>query len=278
MTKMTRSAYFCIVLITVALALSACSDPDTANGQADVGDSDTDTDAQSDVHSPSLDANGTEDAQSSDDTGPAPQDTTTYEDADATTYEDADASDEDAQTGEDTGGDVDTGPEYDTGPGPGAESLTAEEQALFDGLNDLRQEHGLDPVPLSYSLTVVARTHVQDLIDHGSEVLSGECNLHSWSEHGNWTPCCYTPDHAEASCMWSKPGELTNYTGMGYEISAYAQNAQMAVNSWNGSELHRNVIINEGIWDDHNWQALGIGIDGGYAHAWFGTAADPDEF
>ena len=157
--------------------------------------------------------------------------------------------------------------------------LTPIERDLYEAINDYRAEEGLAAIPLSYSLTFVARTHVQDLIDHGSVVLVGDCNLHSWSDQGSWTPCCYTPDHAEASCMWNKPRELTNYSGSGYEISTTAaSSAQSALSSWQGSSAHRAVILNQGVWESMTWRAIGIGIDGGYSHVWFGTQADPDDW
>ena len=55
-----------------------------------------------------------------------------------------------------------------------------------------------------------------------------ECNLHSWSDKGPWSACCYTPDHAQAQCMWDKPSELTNYPGNGYEISAAGYDSAQA--------------------------------------------------
>lgn len=54
--------------------------------------------------------------------------------------------------------------------------------------------------------------------------IGGECNLHSWSNNGYglWNGCCYTSNHAAASCMWDKPREISGgiFTGNGYENSA----------------------------------------------------------
>lgn len=160
----------------------------------------------------------------------------------------------------------------------GTSCLTEAEQTLFDAINAYRAEHDLPPVPLSYSLTIVARAHVEDLNTHGSTVLTSECNMHSWSPHGTWTACCYTRDHAQAACMWNKPSELTNYRGHGFEISAGTGNPLTALSLWKGSAGHNNVILNRSAWANYTWRAIGIGVRGGYAHVWFGAQSDPDTF
>ena len=184
-------------------------------------------------------------------------------------------------------GEPDADPEEpDADPGepdtwePEESPLTANEQELYDLINAYRVDNGLPEIPLSYSLTVVARAHVQDLIDHGSEILiPGQCNLHSWSDYGPWTGCCYDPDHSQAACMWNKPSELTNYTGHGFEISVSgAWSPQSAMSAWQGSAGHNAVILNQGQSWSTPWLAMGVGIDGGYSHVWFGRVTDPDDF
>jgi uncharacterized protein YkwD len=44
--------------------------------------------------------------------------------------------------------------------------------------------------------------------------------------------------------------------------------------SWKGSPGHNAVILNEGIWSDSNWKAIGVGIYKGYAVIWFGEEPD----
>jgi hypothetical protein len=101
--------------------------------------------------------------------------------------------------------------------------------------------------------------------------------MHSWSDAGTWSPCCYTDDHAESQCMWDKPRELTDYPGDGFEISygAWGMPADPAgaLAGWQSSPPHREVILNAGMWSDA-WQAVGIGIRGGYASVWFGVEAE----
>ena len=142
-------------------------------------------------------------------------------------------------------------------------------------LNAYRAEKGKPPIPLSPSLCIVGDTHAQDLVDNSPDA-APECNLHSWSNAGSWSPCCYTADHAQAKCMWDKPKELTSYPGNGYENAASgAQGPAGALDLWKGSPAHNDVILNQGIWKDFPWGAVGAGFDGGYAVLWFGQEADP---
>jgi uncharacterized protein YkwD len=163
-----------------------------------------------------------------------------------------------------------------------SQELSEEEQKLYDLVMEYRSENGLLEIPLSSSLTIVAQTHVKDLMEN--DPTSDECNLHSWSSNGNWTPCCYTDDHAQAEKMWSKPSELTNYQGNGYEIASafWSSNdnqitAEQALKQWQNSSGHNAVIINKSVWKNHPWQAIGIGIYGNYAVIWFGDEMDSAE-
>lgn len=157
--------------------------------------------------------------------------------------------------------------------------LTDAEKELAQLINKYRQEQGLATFKLSKSLTKVARYHVYDSLEHLS--LDEKCNLHSWSNQGFWTGGCYTADHNNASLMWSKPDEITNgeYTGYGYEIS-YWHSAQVtpkgALEAWQKSKGHHDVIIGNGSWSDLN--VMGIAIQGNYAHVWFGKEEDPNGY
>jgi len=158
--------------------------------------------------------------------------------------------------------------------------LTETEQQLAIMINTYRAENHLPAIELSVSLTYVAHTHCNDLAE--SNVNSGKCNLHSWSDHGKWTSCCYTPDHRHAACMWNKPRELTSYTGDGFEIAYFttatfdspAAYAKEILESWKESPAHNEVIINRGIWDKVAWKAMGVSIWRRYATVWFGKETD----
>ncbi|MBK7030062.1 MAG: CAP domain-containing protein [Bacteroidales bacterium] len=159
--------------------------------------------------------------------------------------------------------------------------LTTTEQYLAKMINAYRVSEGLPALPYSYSLSLVAGIHCQDLYE--SYTHSGRCNLHSWSDKGSWTSCCYTDDHKKAECIWNKPRELTSYQGDGFEIAYYTtraledpkEYASDILESWKGSPGHNAVIINKGIWKSVEWNAMGIGIVDGYATVWFGKLADP---
>jgi Cysteine-rich secretory protein family len=147
--------------------------------------------------------------------------------------------------------------------------------ALVERINDYRAEKGLDQIPQSSALMKTAKNHVVDLLEH--DPVHGDCNLHSWSGSGDWSACCYTDDHANAECMWNKPGEIAGYSGNGYEIAAWAGDAidaEGALEQWKGSQGHHDVILNRGTWEDNQWLAIGAAIKGGFAVVWFGEVPD----
>ena len=165
-----------------------------------------------------------------------------------------------------------------------AQTLSVEEKKLYSLIMEYREENGLKTIPISKSLTIVAQTHSNDLMENYFD--NYNCNLHSWSSKGNWTPCCYTPDHLESNCMWLKPSEITNYDGYGFEISFTTSkyidgkkvddivSANESLNGWKSSVGHNNVILNKDIWSDVEWKAIGIGIIGNYSCVWFGEELD----
>ena len=172
------------------------------------------------------------------------------------------------------------------GSGAGGSGFAAEAVALCEVINDYREQQGLAKVPFSPALFTVAAAHVGDLGGH-PEMLTADCNLHSWSEgSAEWTGCCYTADHAKAQCMWDKPRELTSdwgaeqYQGNGYEIAeSGAGSPEQALELWKGSPGHHNVILNADIWTDLSpWPAMGCAFAGGYGVVWFGDQADPKVF
>lgn len=156
--------------------------------------------------------------------------------------------------------------------------ISKDEIKLYELIMQYRKEKGLPAIPLSRALTFVAKSHAKDLSEN---TLSDGCNMHSWSDKGNWTACCYTSDHKKAQCMWDKPMELTNYSGDGFEIAhgvngTYKATPEKALEGWKNSKGHNSVIISEGKWADNPWKAIGIGIYNGYAVVWFGMDADSE--
>jgi len=166
-----------------------------------------------------------------------------------------------------------------TGEGP----LSTAERDLADLINGERAAAGLPAIPVTVSLTKVARLHVADLNayrpDTGTDPRGQACNLHSWSSHGTWTAVCYTDDHYYSTMMWNKPGEITSvYDDNGYEI-AHGGGSDVtpagAMNGWKSSVAHLDVILERDIWANSLWQSLGVAISGKYAVAWFGEDPDP---
>ncbi len=155
---------------------------------------------------------------------------------------------------------------------------SAKEVKLFNKINEYRKKHNLSKIDISQKLTTVADAHVRDLNQNKPHENSEACNLHSWSDNGPWTACCYTDDHAQTSCMWDKPGELTTYSGNGYEISYGAKGIEVtpksALEAWKDSESHNKLMLNKGQWENLEWNAMGISLKGDYAVVWFGEKAD----
>ena len=161
-----------------------------------------------------------------------------------------------------------------------AMGVSEKEAKLYYIINAYRESQGLQKLSFSKSLTIVARTHVLDSNTYTPENQRDsrgmQGNLHSWSNHGSWTPVVYTSDHQYAANMWSKPRELTSYTGNGYEISSWKSGnitPEDALDLWKNSSGHNAVMTTQGNWSD--LKTMGVSIEGKYAHVWFGSAADP---
>jgi uncharacterized protein YkwD len=148
---------------------------------------------------------------------------------------------------------------------------------LYKLIMDYRKSKNLDVIPFSAKLTLVAQTHAKDLADNYDFKPNNRCNPHSWSKKGKWTSCCYTNDHKQAACMWSKPQEIAGYSSEGYEIAYYSSigaSAQEGLDGWKISEGHNPLLINSGSWSKRKWNAIGVGIYKEYGIVWFGEAAD----
>ncbi|MGE5425318.1 MAG: CAP domain-containing protein [Syntrophothermus sp.] len=157
--------------------------------------------------------------------------------------------------------------------------LNEAEKEIFRLVNEYREQNHLPAVKFSPSLSYVAYCHVRDLAENLPA--DERCNLHSWSEKGPWSSCCYTEDHMRASCMWAKPRELTSYKSDGYEIAYWTNEvlfpdefAAKAIRGWKKSPPHNEVMVNLDQWKTISWKAMGVGVYKGYAVVWFGDAPD----
>lgn len=165
-------------------------------------------------------------------------------------------------------------------PGTVAASETTD---LAAAITAYRQDHGLDAIPLSPELTEVAKAHVHDLMAYSTtdpNYTGTDCVPHGWSSHGDWTGGCYRySDPATSEIMWSKPKEIADYPGNGYEILYWTTGtpatATDALQAWSEDAPHNDVILNQGIWKDLTWRAIGIWVEDGWASVWFGEQTDP---
>jgi hypothetical protein len=140
-------------------------------------------------------------------------------------------------------------------------------------------------IPLSPALEATAAAHVADLLAH-PEIVMPPCTAFSWSNFGGglWNGCCFTPDQAQAQCMWSKPAEISTglgfitYPGLGYELIGFADpmTPQRAMDLFTSAPSYNAVMLNLPPWGSFApWPALGAAVSGNYASIWFGDATDP---
>jgi hypothetical protein len=141
------------------------------------------------------------------------------------------------------------------------DGIEAEELQLYNLINDYRVSNNLAPIPLSASLSLVANRHVVDLQENVGTL------THDWS------------DATGPEAYWYAPQRLnTAYPGLGYENAYWSSNgatAEGALVGWQNSSGHNAVILNQGMWADNDWSALGIGIYQDYAVMWVGEEVDP---
>lgn len=160
---------------------------------------------------------------------------------------------------------------------PSSYCLQPAEKQLANGINHIRLSHGKKALPLSISLSYVARTHVTDLfINHPDTSI---CNLSSWSNKGKgkWKAVCYNPYVVKHNGMWNKPKELTGYRYRGYEMVAYTQdnlNVDSILSLWKDSPEAMAMILTNGVWKEKSWASMGVGLNRHYASVWFGQRPD----
>ncbi len=146
---------------------------------------------------------------------------------------------------------------------------------LYLLINDYRNSHDLPGIPLSGSLCYVAQVHAKDLVFN--RMKNKECGLHSWSDRGRWSPCCFSSRDPDYLCMWNKPKELTSYRFRGHEI-IYWQNDRMepmdALTQWKNQPQSDDMVLNRNMWSKKMWKAVGIAVYEGYAIVWLGEEPD----
>ena len=158
---------------------------------------------------------------------------------------------------------------------PSSYCLHPIEKQLADNINRIRKSHGKKVLPLSVSLSFVARTHVTDLLNNHPD--TSICNLSSWSGKGPWKACCYNAYVVNHNCMWKKPKELTTYPYRGYEMAAYTQdklNIDSVLSLWEDSPEAMDMLLTNGLWEKKSWECMGVGVNDHYVSVWFGQRPD----
>jgi hypothetical protein len=160
---------------------------------------------------------------------------------------------------------------------PGNYCLTREEYRLYQLINDFRKANGLQVIPISKSLSYVARMHVLDLTQNRPD--TSFCSLSSWSDKGPWQPCCHSRITPNPLCILGKPAELSAYSGEGHEL-CYWDNLQVRPDSviafFSGLKQSRDLLTNQSKWSYFSWKAVGVAIYGHYASVWFGELPDSE--
>lgn len=158
---------------------------------------------------------------------------------------------------------------------PGDFCISQDEFKLYELINEYRKAMKLSEIPLSNSLSYVAKTHAIDLAENRPD--TNTCNFHSWSDKGKWKPCCFVREVKDRSCMLNKPKEFTLYPGVGYEVVYWESReatAARAFDQWRETTVSRSMMTNFKEWENRKWNALGVGIYKGFAIAWFGEKMD----
>lgn len=153
--------------------------------------------------------------------------------------------------------------------------ISSEEKKLFDQINMLLKEYDKKPLQASTSLYYVAKKHVEDLINNNPD--TSICNLSSWSDKGDWTPCCHNPYVPQQDCMWDKPNEMTRYPYRGYELVSYFEddfNADSVIQMWSSSKKVLDMLLTNGNFEKKKWVCMGVGMNANYASVWFGQRPD----
>lgn len=153
--------------------------------------------------------------------------------------------------------------------------VSEKEYRLYELINSLRTVSDMPAIKLSASMTYVAQTHAKDLVENHPD--TSICNLHSWSDKGKWTACCYQNYVLKRECMWNKPKELTPYKYRGYELAFASEeeiNPDSLMQLWLSIPEVQDMFLNKGAYQKKKWLAVGVGIKEGYACVWFGQVTD----
>lgn len=154
--------------------------------------------------------------------------------------------------------------------------ISDEENRLAGLINSLRKQNRLPDIALSSSLTLVAKLHVNDLQTNRPD--TSICSTASWSNKGNWTPCCFTALAPRFECIWNKPKELTNYPFRGYEITHYEEGiiqVDSLFSIWKKTPAVLDMLLGRNAHTDKRWAVMGLAVGENYVSLWLGQRPDP---
>jgi hypothetical protein len=155
--------------------------------------------------------------------------------------------------------------------------VSQQEYELYRKINDYRKSKGFQVIPISTSLSYVAKMHVIDLFENHPD--TSYCNLNSWSDKGPWKPCCHSNQKPDPECILNKPKELTSYPGQAHELCYFDSqiiHVDTVFNFWIKIDQARDILINNRKWGMYAWQSMGVGIHKQYACVWLGEDKDPE--
>lgn len=145
------------------------------------------------------------------------------------------------------------------------DDVSGAERELYKLINEYRKQNKLPEIPLSEALSVVANRHLLDI----------SLNLKTFT-HG-WSNCPYDIKNNDTwNCVFDAPKRLkVEYDGRGYE-NLYRNNGgnatpALALAAWKKSPMHNALILNLDTWNDTEFNAFGIAINGNQAAIWFGA-------
>ncbi|MFM9904305.1 MAG: CAP domain-containing protein [Pyrinomonadaceae bacterium] len=145
------------------------------------------------------------------------------------------------------------------------DSVSLDEQALFQLVTKYRIANGRPAIKLSSALSMVANRHLIDI----------KQNIRSFTH--SWSNCIYDiKDEKSWHCVGDAPARLNSgYKGKGYETLYRTAKGNAspvpALEAWKKSALHNSIILNIEIFKDISWDELGVAVDGEYAALWFGS-------
>jgi hypothetical protein len=158
---------------------------------------------------------------------------------------------------------------------PSSFCITEDEKKVFDFINKIRKDNNKKSLTISGSLCYVANVHVDDLLKNHPD--TSICNLSSWSDKGDWTPCCYNSYIPKPLCIKNKPKEITPYPYYGYEYVSYFEDG-VSLDSlftlWKTTKEVQDMILTNGYWHNKSWAIAGVGINKNYVSVWFGQKFD----